>query len=191
MIRYYTSRDLSRKLGVNLAKWKRWAREFLPPDPLGGMQSGYARQYSPDEAFSVHLGGHLVAHLNLPVPGAKRILEDLGEWLLSNGFYSETPEGAGPEDGLQSLVRQRVVFITQSGPLTFAYTVRGTILTEPAEHSGHTVTREYFVETSLDSRPPPASPFERDHVKVLNITSLLKSFVVQLDLEATQYRALT
>ena len=58
MINYYTNRELSSLLNINLAKWKRWSREFLPPDPLGGKQSGYARQYHADQAFTLFLGGH-------------------------------------------------------------------------------------------------------------------------------------
>ena len=68
MIKFFTNRELSDKLGIKLAKWKRWSREFLPPDPLGGMQSGYARQYNPDQAFTVFLGGHLVADLKFSIP---------------------------------------------------------------------------------------------------------------------------
>ena len=46
MIRFYLNRELSDRLGIRLSRWKRWSREFLPPDPLGGLQSGFARQYS-------------------------------------------------------------------------------------------------------------------------------------------------
>ena len=63
MVTFYQNRELSQKLGVKLAKWKRWSREFLPPDPLGGLQSGYARQYNLNDAFSVYLGGYLVSEL--------------------------------------------------------------------------------------------------------------------------------
>ena len=86
MIKYYTNRELSEKLGSKLAKWKRWSREFLPPDPLGGMQSGYARQYMPDEAFTVYLGGHLVAALRFTIPGARQILQDLQTWRSESGI---------------------------------------------------------------------------------------------------------
>ena len=51
MIKFYTNRELSEKLSIGLSKWKRWSREFLPPDPLGGLQSGYARQYTQDPEF--------------------------------------------------------------------------------------------------------------------------------------------
>ena len=33
-MKYYTNRELSRLFDINLATWKRWSREFLPPDPL-------------------------------------------------------------------------------------------------------------------------------------------------------------
>lgn len=77
MIRFFTNREMSQKLGIKLSRWKRWSREFLPPDPIGGRQSGLARQYTADEAFTVYLGGHLVAELNLAIPEARRILSDL------------------------------------------------------------------------------------------------------------------
>ena len=38
----------------------------MPPDPLGGMQSGYARQYTVDDAFIVYLAGHLVNQMHFP-----------------------------------------------------------------------------------------------------------------------------
>ena len=87
MIKFYTNRELSEKLGINLAKWKRWSREFLPPDPLGGMQSGYARQFNPDQAFTVFLGGHLVADLKFSIPEANQIIQDLNKWLSEKGFF--------------------------------------------------------------------------------------------------------
>ncbi|MGD9212730.1 MAG: hypothetical protein PVI90_18240 [Desulfobacteraceae bacterium] len=91
MIKYYNNREISKKLNVNLARWKRWSREFLPPDPLGGLQSGYARQYSLREAFLVALGGHLVGFLKFSVPQAKIILSDLGPWMEHAGYFQWGP----------------------------------------------------------------------------------------------------
>jgi hypothetical protein len=88
MIQYFNSRDLSKKIGINLARWKRWSREFLPPDPLGGKQSGYARQYTLNEAFTVFLGGHLVGNLGLSMPEAKSILKYFGEWMMERNLFS-------------------------------------------------------------------------------------------------------
>lgn len=86
MIHYFTNREIAEKLDVNLARWKRWSRAFLPPDPLGGMQSGYARQYVFKDLFKVYLGGHLVSHLKLSVADAQAVLSDLTPWLKKMGF---------------------------------------------------------------------------------------------------------
>ena len=76
MVKFYNNRELSDKLGVNLARWKRWSREFLPPDPLAGKQAGYARQYYVEHAFIVFLGGQLVADLGFSIPQARWILSE-------------------------------------------------------------------------------------------------------------------
>ena len=81
MFRFYSSRELSRMLRIPLNRWKRWSREFLPPDPLGGLQSGYARQFSPREAFIVYLGGFLVSGLGFSIPQARQVISDLRGWM--------------------------------------------------------------------------------------------------------------
>ena len=86
MIHYFTNREISIKLDINLARWKRWSRSFLPPDPLGGLQSGYARQYVFKDLFKVFLGGHLLSHLKLSIPDAQKVLADLAPWLKKAGF---------------------------------------------------------------------------------------------------------
>jgi len=96
MLRYYSARVLAHKLNIPLNRWKRWSREFLPPDPLGGLQSGYARQYSLADAFTVYLGGYLVSCLGFAIPESRRILADLKEFLhqiLRNGPGSGTESG--------------------------------------------------------------------------------------------------
>jgi len=98
MIRYFTARQLADLLEVNLAKWKRWSRHFLPPDPLGGLQSGYTRQYHPDEAFRVRLGGILVGDLKFTLPQATLVLDDLADWMEANGFRF-VPPGGWPSHG--------------------------------------------------------------------------------------------
>lgn len=95
MLKYYLNKDLSQKLSVPLAKWKRWSREFLPPDPLGGYRSGYARQYSLREAFRVYLGGHLVSDLRFTIPEARTILDNLDSWIGRHII----PRGGFPASG--------------------------------------------------------------------------------------------
>ena len=58
----------------------------MPPDPLGGMQSGYARQYTVDDAFIVYLAGHLVNQMHFSIPDTRQVLEGLTGWLKDCGF---------------------------------------------------------------------------------------------------------
>lgn len=81
MLKYYLNRELAMRLDIPLSRWKRWSREFLPPDPLGGLQSGFARQYSIREAFVVYLAGYLVSSQAYSIPEARQILHDLTAWL--------------------------------------------------------------------------------------------------------------
>jgi hypothetical protein len=86
-----------------LAKWKRWSREFLPPDPLGGLQSGFARQYSLKEVFIVALGGFLVGELKFTVQEARTILNDLSPWLKQAGYLRlRTNGGSAGQDPIQA-----------------------------------------------------------------------------------------
>jgi len=110
VIHYYLARDLAARLEVNLAKWKRWSREFLPPDPLGGLQSGFARQYSLKEAFQVALGGFLVGDLKFAVHEARLILQDLGPWLKKAGYLRLRNNGASL-DKTQAEIPHDMVFI--------------------------------------------------------------------------------
>jgi len=129
MIRFYNSRQLSQKLGVNLAKWKRWSREFLPPDPLGGLQSGYARQYNPNEAFTVYLAGHLVAELKFTVPEARQIINDLSRWLVEHKFYYNFDDYADNQHAGMENSRGCRIMIFNCGKLAergrkYAYQIR-------------------------------------------------------------------
>jgi len=207
MIKYYTNRELSEVLGFKLAKWKRWSREFLPPDPLGGMQSGYARQYTPDEAFTVYLGGHLVADLNFTIPGARQILQDLLPWRSESGFDFSAAitlektgrEAAGP-------ARHYLIYIMPTGPAHaaepslwgevkssagFRYLVRGILSTTPSHGSADGAMTEHFVEASLqDVSSPPPTLTDMSPVKLLNATILLKRFVERLGIDPAGYAAL-
>ena len=111
MIKFYTNRELSKNLDINLAKWKRWSREFLPPDPLGGMQSGYARQYNLDDSFTVYLGGYLVSDLRFTIPEVKQILEDLYEWLVDTGFYFVAKHDPKPKTDIEHSIKEYQICI--------------------------------------------------------------------------------
>jgi hypothetical protein len=195
MIKFFTNRELSDKLGINLAKWKRWSREFLPPDPLGGMQSGYARQFNPDQAFTVFLGGHLVADLKFSIPEANQIIQDLNKWLSQKGFFFD-PRGLSMFDkGMDALIKKYIIFIRREKGLdkrfNFIYTARGVISNEPVQHKGFEMMKKLYVETSISQEPEKSSDMDMNVVKTLYITGILSDFVDAVRLDRARYAALS
>jgi len=195
MIKFFTNRELSDKLGINLAKWKRWSREFLPPDPLGGMQSGYARQFNPDQAFTVFLGGHLVADLKFSIPEANQIIQDLNNWLSETGFFFDLRGPSVSNNGLEALIKKYIIFIRRKKGLDkrfkFIYTARGVISNEPVQHKGFEMMKKLYVEASISQEPEKLSEIDINVVKTLYITGILSDFVDAVGLDRTRYAALS
>ena len=194
MIKFFTNREVSKRLDINLSKWKRWSREFLPPDPLGGMQSGFARQYSPDGAFTVYLGGHLVADLKFTIPEAKQIVTDLHKWFAEKGFYFDARSNGTVNQGEDKLIKKYIIFIEREkdpgNAIHFMYTIRGIISNEPDHYNGFEIMKERYVETSIGLPPKKMSTIDMNIINVLNITDVLNSFVIRLNLNRSRYSAL-
>lgn len=196
MIKFFVNKELSQKLNINLAKWKRWSREFLPPDPLGGLQSGYARQYNPNEAFTVYVGGYLVADLKFSIPEAKQILQDLRGWLGEKGFYFDAKGSTGLKKGVDNIIKKYIVSIvkdkyTVKEKMGFHYHVRGIISNRPIRYQGFDIMEEFYVETSIGSQAESPSTPEIDTVKTLNMTGFLNGFVERMELDRMHYPSLT
>ena len=186
MIRYYTNRELAQKLEVNLARWKRWSRSFLPPDPLGGMQSGYARQYLFKDLFKVFLGGFLLRHLKLSVAESQQVLTDISPWLKTNGFYdwsNSNPNGKRPggQKNAQTIFFCPATPAGVTGPIDFRYVVRETI--RRADHGGignqgvSITYKETFFPAAAD---PTLSPLDHPEVRMINLSALFNRVVEQL-----------
>jgi hypothetical protein len=181
MIRYYTNRQLSGRFNINLAKWKRWSREFLPPDPLGGHQSGYARQYTQDDAFTVYLGGHLVADLRFTIPETKRILTDLSTWLGENGFYKNSGVEHNGVDDIFKMIDIFEIFIcsgtdgsgNQNG---FTYAVRGIISKKSIKVKGYAVEEVQYLEKILKNPDGKKDQDAFGGTKLLHITDIFRRF---------------
>jgi len=77
----FTYRELSEKLNINLAKLKRWGREFLPPDVSAGQSQGVARILTIDEAFILYISGELVGFLKYSIHDSKIILAKISPWI--------------------------------------------------------------------------------------------------------------
>ncbi len=180
MIKYYKNRDLSSKLGINLARWKRWSREFLPPDPLGGMQSGYARQYSLDKAFEVFLGGYLVGYMKFAVPDAKQILKDLNNWLADNGFYIIDIKNLKNSDG-NNIISRYIIYIYENNEdknqLDFYYKIRRIISSSKADYKGREARKEIYMETVIKQPDKETSDQNAIKTKMLNITGVYAKFL--------------
>jgi len=173
MMIYYQSRELAKKLEINLAKWKRWVREFLPPDALGGFQSGYARQFSLKDCFRVFLGGVLVGSFKYSVPEAKRILNDLHSWMKDQGFYS-----LRVIDNMPPRIDQYFrIYIYPIGLRKFGYTIRK-IQYGANDGSGEHCER-YSVST-LATSYEPVGRGEIETASVLGISKLFESFVSKI-----------
>lgn len=191
MLLFYTNKDLSEKLGINLAKRKRWSREFLPPDPLGGMQSGYARQYHPDEAFKVNLGGHLVADLKFTIPEVKQILNDLNNWLLAKGFFFDPKNGEKKAEGLEKSIKKYTIDIfCGTTPENNYYVIKGLLSKQPVQHQGSTVSEERYVETFIGEKSKEHKFSNNIGKRVLHITDVLERFLENLGRERASYRVL-
>jgi hypothetical protein len=151
MFRFYLNRELSDRLGFKLSRWKRWSREFLPPDPLGGLQSGFARQYSPAEAFQVYLGGHLVSNIKCSIPEAKIILEDLKEWISAQYFSYQSVED--PPLVQPPAKEYRIYIFMNIDPLQVVqahhYVVRRVIDEEISLGKGARIVTERYIESGL------------------------------------------
>jgi len=195
MIKFFTNRELSDRLGIKLAKWKRWSREFLPPDPLGGMQSGYARQYNPDQAFTVFLGGHLVADLKFSIPEARQIIQDLNKWLSEKGFFFDLRRHLVSDKGIDVLIKKYIIFIRREKGsdrrFKFIYTVRGIISNEPVQHKGFEMMKKLYMETSVNQRPEKPSEMDMNVIKTLYVDGILTDFVDAIGLDRTRYPVLS
>jgi hypothetical protein len=166
---YFDSKYLSEKIGINAAKWKRWAREFLPPDPLGGYQSGYARQFSHKDAFRVFLGGYLVSVLRLTIPEARQVLLDLDPWMKQQGLYSLSGESSG------SAAREDHIYIYDLGRGRFAYTVR-TITARPrADADG--ICTECYLLSDIGTGKDGGTETDTSHARVILIRRLHRRFL--------------
>jgi len=185
MIKFYTNKELSKKFNVNLARWKRWSREFLPPDPLGGLQSGYARQYNPDEAFTVVLGGHLVGDMKFSISEAKQILIDLHRWLVNHDFYfyfsktSESAKNSTPDVHYYQLTISSGA-IRRDNHHGLSYWVRGIISVDIINLHGVRVRREHFIESTIGPKESESSRMNAESYRVLNISGFRKRFLNNL-----------
>jgi len=188
MIKFYTNRDLSQRFDINFAKWKRWSREFLPPDFLGGLQSGYARQYNQNEAFTVYLGGLLVADLKFSIPDAKKILEELHDWLtasvLCTDFDTPKKDVKGTKgQGEQYQILIQAVNNRTASTVKFFTAIRCILADESITIHGNPARRFQYLETVLNNTETKPCDDDMLSARVLNISRVFARFKKTLNSE--------
>lgn len=186
MLKFFTNRQLAVKFGLPLAKLKRWSREFLPPDPLGGLQSGVARQYSVDQAWILFLGAHLVAELKAGIPEAKRILEDLTPFFKDAGVFANAPVrnhyrlgDSGKLPLFTVTISRMTAARVDSGPL--CYTIRAEISRETDRQAERAVHQVRYLEEHIP--PSSSSGTEGATAKVLRLSMMVERFAKSLGLD--------
>lgn len=182
MIKFHTNKELSQTFSINLAKWKRWSREFLPPDPLGGLQSGYARQYNLDEAFTVFLGGHLVGDLKFTIPESRQILHDLRQWLVDHNFYFDFSGNANPgKNSVHPVQNYQIAISSTNIPddnySGLRYRVKATITSDSVDFNGVQMRQERFIESSISAPENEPARLNAESNRVLNISVLRNTFL--------------
>lgn len=164
---YYKSKYLSLKLRINIAKWKRWSRDFLPPDPLGGLQSGVARQFNLRDVFKIYFGGYLVSELKFTIPEAVRILAELSPWFKKNGFYElQSKVGVAPDQNIS----KALIYIYEDAAQQFTYSIRSILSeTQPGPDG---LNQETFNLTLIGTGVDPLATGQSDSATVIAIDTL-------------------
>jgi hypothetical protein len=157
MLKFYSNRELSERLNIPLSRWKRWSREFLPPDPLGGLQSGYARQYNIRDAFRVYLAGYLVSGVGLSIPEARKVLEDMNGWLRQHVIEpgskaTQEMQRQGEDSPWIELI---ILPIRTHRPPAFTYRIRSIVERKALETEHH---KQLWQETFAEQIIKPADP---------------------------------
>lgn len=171
---YYDSKFLAQHLKIPPAKWKRWVREFLPSDPLSGLQSGVARQFNLKDAFRVYLGGCLVGSLKFTIPETRTILSDLASWLKASGYFSLTADSGNGTS------RNDRIYISKKGQNGFGYTIRQGIVPNKQCAEKNDVQIESFRQTLIGTDSDLVAHGGCIIARVVNIGCLYDCFVEKL-----------
>ena len=169
-----------------LTKVRRWTKEFLPPDMAAKRQAGIARMMTPNQAFRVFLGGHLVEVLGFKFSEARKILDGLQPWMNRLALWPDLPTEAqlSPTD---KLIKNFSVRIFQVEKGDFYLRAIGKIRERKVE-TGKDGDRslwgfERYTEYSISK--PERAFLDLDPIllrsKILEIDHLLHNFIFYID----------
>ena len=129
------------------------------------MQSGQTRFFSPNQAFEVFLGSHLVSFLRYSIPEAREIMAGLKTWLRKNGIYPETPDV--DQETLQRMKQLQVV-IHQREDGTFCCETKRIMSVKPTVGRAATIVEEVYEQEWL----PGATVEDMFRIKFINFRIL-------------------
>lgn len=183
-----TNNLFSNLTGASLPKIKRFARDFLGPDPAATRQSGRAREYSEEDGFIIYLGEHLVSVLKYTTPEAKQIIGDLKPWLVSRGLF---PNSSPATDQIDFMIDDYDIEIWPAKRSnSFFYEAKGFIQKAVVERKRiagqvHTTLVDRYVmfpiKEELFSEAPTRADLSRRFLsKVLHISHLLRAYNMAL-----------
>lgn len=174
----FSNKRIALILGESQTKARRWAKEFLPPDPERGLRSGKTRQHSLNSVFIVFLGGYLVNGMGFSVSAAKIILKDLYPWIAREGLLPKKKAKFASKSRNGENVERYDIYIMLTGKaLAFCYECRG-LIREIKDTDGM-VRSEYSVEFFRGMHVTETNPII-DHARILSISHLLYRFQMRL-----------
>jgi len=162
------NKEISEKFEISHTKVRRYAKEFLPADPVATQQSGKAREHSVNDAFKIYLAEHLIVDMGFKTEEAKNIMQDLEPWLEHNGFFPANVPDVVP------VQEPTLIHIIRAGtPSGFFYKSVKLIANKPLEQDGIHKYERHYIEEDIMERPKYIYGLNID---VLNISKLLEDF---------------
>lgn len=177
-----TAREWAEILGINLNKFKRWARIFKGIDPHAGLSSGVARMLSESEAFEVLLGGFLVSR-GMNFQEASVAVGDLGQFFIKNHYWP-----GHKSEGIRANSKYCQVLIFPFSNQTepgFEYRIKFSLTGQMhKDFNGTEALQETFIEDVIFTKM--SEPIQSEHkvnhfdVKTVWISNLIDLFSLSL-----------
>ena len=147
------------------------------------MQSGYARQYAIDQAFTVFLGGYLVAELHFSIPEAKQIVQELDPWINRTKQLLLEKQLKRPLEDTQVYIFKQLS--SSSEGAAFAYLEKKCLSDEPYDNGGPYARQEVYREKPIPVAAPISGLYKTDNLdkmdsRILYISRLYNRFMSKM-----------
>ncbi len=184
-----TAKQYAIKFGKNLPRIKRWARAFFGTDPSAGMQMGYARTFTMNQAFLLFLGGFLISR-GIPVNEVPKLLEDFSPWLEKKGLLPITPNFK-PDESVPVKWNSWEIEILRGEP-AYVCRAKGSLGKRLISIDGRQAWKEVYIPEDITKVTPDTVDEEgyswsAVDLLTLNIGSLLHQFIITVTASGDSY----